>query len=110
MNANDHLHRLIFQSIPQKAMLERDLIPDLSTAACAEYKRVPAPATLTSGLICDLRGLQGASIEMDEAPDRDQLTVAQAMVLLIVLHLLAGGRVFQRYTQQCYPRAACRSA
>jgi hypothetical protein len=96
MNANDNHHRAIFQSIPQKAMLERDLIPDIAHAACTENKKLPAPAALTGWPTCDPGGLLSVSIEKDVARDMDQLTVAQAMVMLIVLQLLAGRRVFRR--------------
>ena len=44
MNANDKQHRAILQSIAQRAMLERGLLPDFSAEALAELDKIQAPA------------------------------------------------------------------
>jgi ribonuclease R len=79
MNANDKHHRAILQSIAHKAMLERGLLPDFSSAALAELEKIQAPAALYGELTSDLRGLLWASIDNDDSRDLDQLTVAEAM-------------------------------
>jgi VacB/RNase II family 3'-5' exoribonuclease len=85
MNAKDKQHRALLQSIAQRAMLERGLLPDFSAEALAELGRIQAPAA-TNGEpvgdpfgIRDLRDLVWASIDNDDSRDLDQLTVAEAM-------------------------------
>jgi exoribonuclease-2 len=85
MNVNNQHHRAILQGIAHRAMLERGLLPDFSSAALAELTRLQAPMVITdrpasaaSG-IRDLRGLLWASIDNDDSRDLDQLTVAEAM-------------------------------
>ena len=79
MNANDKQHRAILQSIAQRAMLERGLLPDFSTAVLAELDKIQAPATMSGEPARDLRDLLWASIDNDDSLDLDQLTVADAM-------------------------------
>jgi ribonuclease R len=79
MNAIDKHHRAILQSIAHKAMLERGLLPDFSSAALAELEKIQAPAALIGEPTRDLRGLLWASIDNDDSRDMDQLTVAEAM-------------------------------
>ena len=77
-------HRAILQSIAQRAMLERGLLPDFSAAALAELDRIQAPADVNSeavggsGEFRDLTDLLWASIDNDDSRDLDQLTVAEA--------------------------------
>jgi ribonuclease R len=75
---NQH-HRNILEKIAHKAMIERDLLPDFSTAAIAELKGIMAPATMSEGPLCDLRHLIWASIDNDDSLDLDQLTVAEEL-------------------------------
>jgi VacB/RNase II family 3'-5' exoribonuclease len=85
LNANDKQHRAILQSIAQRAMLERGLLPDFSAQALAELGRLQTSATMNGATvgdpfgIHDLRGLLWASIDNDDSRDLDQLTVAEAM-------------------------------
>jgi exoribonuclease-2 len=85
MNANDKQHRAILQSIAQRAMVERGLLPDFSAQALAELVRLQAPAVMNGEPvgdpfgIRDLRELLWASIDNDDSRDLDQLTVAEAM-------------------------------
>ncbi len=79
MNTNDHQHRSILQSIAQRAMLERGLLPDFSTQELAELGKIQAPATMNGEPVRDLRDLLWASIDNDDSRDLDQLTVAEVM-------------------------------
>ena len=79
MNANDKQHRAILQSIAERAMLERGLLPDFSAEALAELAKIQAPAEMNDEAAHDLRDLLWASIDNDDSLDLDQLTVAEAM-------------------------------
>ena len=78
-------HRAILQSIAQRAMLERGLLPDFSAAVLAELDRIQAPAGVNreSGGdpfgIRDLTDLPWASIDNDDSRDLDQLTIGEAL-------------------------------
>ena len=83
MCADQKHHRAILQGIAHRAMLERGLLPDFSSAALAELaalQRSPADE-LDGGLsaVRDLRGQLWASIDNDDSRDLDQLTVAETM-------------------------------
>ena len=52
----DQPHRAILQSIAQRAMLERGLLPDFSAAVLAELDRIQAPAGVERGFI-DFKGV-----------------------------------------------------
>ncbi len=85
MNTEDQHHRAILQSIAQRAMLERGLLPDFSAQALAELDRLQVSAGVTDNLgansaaLRDLRDLLWTSIDNDDSRDLDQLTVAEAM-------------------------------
>jgi VacB/RNase II family 3'-5' exoribonuclease len=79
MNANDKQHRAILQSIAERAMVERGLLPDFSAEALAELAKIQAPAEINGEEVRDLRDLMWASIDNDDSLDLDQLTVAEAM-------------------------------
>jgi len=80
MNANAKQHRAILQSIAQRAMLERGLLPDFSAEALAELGKIQAPAAAkTDEAVRDLASLLWASIDNDDSRDLDQLTVAEAI-------------------------------
>ena len=80
MNTNDQHHRSILQSIARRAMLERGLLPDFSTAALAELSKLEVAAMSTQDeSVRDLRELLWASIDNDDSRDLDQLTVAEAL-------------------------------
>ena len=78
-------HRAILQSIAQRAMLERGLLPDFSAMALAELDRIKAPAGVNDELvrdpfgIRDLTDLPWASIDNDDSLDLDQLTIAESL-------------------------------
>jgi VacB/RNase II family 3'-5' exoribonuclease len=81
----DQQHRAILQSIAQRAMERRGLLPDFSAAVLAELDRIQAPAAVDGGAagegsgIRDLTTLPWASIDNDDSRDLDQLTVAEAL-------------------------------
>jgi exoribonuclease-2 len=80
LNTNDQQHRAILQSIAQRAMLERGLLPDFSAQALTELGKIQASAVATnSESIRDLTNLLWASIDNDDSRDLDQLTVAEVM-------------------------------
>lgn len=81
---NHQNHHSLLQSIAHRAMLERGLLPDFSSAVLAELGSLHSP-TMKSGTpsgtenqIRDLRDLLWASIDNDDSRDLDQLTVAEA--------------------------------
>ena len=75
----------ILQSIAQRAMIERGLLPDFSAAVFAELDRIQAAAGVKDESIGDpirmrdLTDLLWASIDNDDSLDLDQLTVAEAL-------------------------------
>src|SRR4029453_6089404 len=77
-------HRAILQSIAQRAMLERGLLPTFSDAASAELQGIQRPAAANDAsdadaqASLDLTGLVWASIDKDSR-DLDQLTVAETL-------------------------------
>jgi exoribonuclease-2 len=80
LNTNDQQHRAILQSIAQRVMLERGLLPDFSAEALTELGEIQASAVATNGeSIRDLANLLWASIDNDDSRDLDQLTVAEVM-------------------------------
>jgi VacB/RNase II family 3'-5' exoribonuclease len=79
MNPNHQNHRSILQSIAHRVMLERGLLPDFSTEALAELRRLQQPTFSDSGPFRDMRDLLWASIDNDDSRDLDQLTVAEAL-------------------------------
>jgi exoribonuclease-2 len=64
-------------SIAHRAMLERNLEPDVPPAALRELESIRAPAAAVDG-VRDLRELLWASIDNDDSRDLDQLTVAES--------------------------------
>ncbi|MEQ1792318.1 MAG: ribonuclease catalytic domain-containing protein, partial [Nitrospiraceae bacterium] len=70
-------HRTDLRSIARRAMVERDLLPDFSSAAMAELSRIQTAATDSHANLRDLTGLLWASIDNDDSRDLDQLTVAE---------------------------------
>jgi ribonuclease R len=81
----DQQHRAILESIAQRAMLERGLLPDFSAAVLAELDMIQAPAGVNGEsvedplVIRDLTDLPWASIDNDDSLDLDQLTIAEAL-------------------------------
>lgn len=70
-------HRTDLRSIARRAMVERDLLPDFSSAAMAELSRIQTAATDSHANLRDLTRLLWASIDNDDSRDLDQLTVAE---------------------------------
>lgn len=85
MHSTTRNHRAILARIAHRAMLERGLLPDFSSAALAELGQLQASAPAGYGPAegphgtRDLRNLLWASIDNDDSRDLDQLTVAEAM-------------------------------
>jgi exoribonuclease-2 len=69
-------HRTDLKNIARRAMIERGLLPDFSSAAMAELARIQT-ATDGHSDMRDLTGLLWASIDNDDSRDLDQLTVAE---------------------------------
>lgn len=78
MNSNQKHDRSILQSIAHKAMLERGLLPDFSSAALAEVERLDHSIVDTAN-IRDMRDFLWCSIDNDESRDLDQLSVAESL-------------------------------
>src|SRR5688572_29290906 len=78
MNSNQKHDRSILQEIAHKAMLERGLLPDFSSAVLAEVNRLQG-SIVESANIRDMRDLLWCSIDNDESRDLDQLTVAESL-------------------------------
>lgn len=73
-------HRAILQRIAHKALLDRGLLPDFSTAVLAQLDQIQSPASANDAPgIRDLTTLLWASIDNDDSRDLDQLAVAEAM-------------------------------
>jgi exoribonuclease R len=70
-------HRTDLKNIARRAMIERGLLPDFSSAAMAELARIESAATDRDSNLRDLTGLLWASIDNDDSRDLDQLTVAE---------------------------------
>ena len=70
-------HRTDLKNIARRAMVERGLLPDFSSAAMAELAHIEAAATDRDSDIRDLTELLWASIDNDDSRDLDQLTVAE---------------------------------
>src|SRR5262252_8764938 len=64
------------RSVARRAMIDRGLLPDFSTAALAEARR-EGPAIAHESSIRDLRQLLWCSIDNDDSRDLDQLSVAE---------------------------------
>ena len=77
MNNHRQPHRSVLQSIAHRAMLERDLLPDFSSAVLAELERLPHSTEINNNTVRDQRNLLWASIDNDDSRDLDQLTVAR---------------------------------
>jgi exoribonuclease-2 len=67
------------RGIAHRAMAERGLLPDFSTAVIAETETIGKAATDTGPSIRDLRDLLWCSIDNDDSRDLDQLTVTAPM-------------------------------
>ncbi len=79
MQRDSGRHRHDLRAIARRVMVERDLLPDFSSAVMAEVARSePVTATGAPGAR-DLRGLLWCSIDNDDSRDLDQLTVAEPM-------------------------------
>ncbi len=83
MNTNASHHRAILQTIADRVMIQRGLLPDFSKEVLAELERlrpfIDKPAKDALSATRDMRNLPWASIDNDDSLDLDQLTVAQAM-------------------------------
>ncbi|HEY2981421.1 MAG TPA: RNB domain-containing ribonuclease [Anaerolineales bacterium] len=79
MDARGQRHRTILQDIAERAMLERGLSPEFSSAAMEEVGHLTKAATPDRHLVRDLQNLLWASIDNDDSRDLDQLTVAEAL-------------------------------
>lgn len=84
MNQRDGGHRHDLKAIARRAMIDRGLLPDFSTAAMKELGGIETAAAKSDASIRDLRSLLWVSIDNDDSRDLDQLSVAES---------LAGGAV-----------------
>ena len=83
------MHRNQLMGIARRAMIQRGLLPDFSTAALAEAAAITAAASEAGPAIRDLRGLLWCSIDNDDSRDLDQLTVAESLAGGLVKVLVA---------------------
>jgi len=65
--------------IARRAMVQRGLLPDFSSAVLAETDVIATAAVETDPSIRDLRDLLWCSIDNDDSRDLDQLSVAEPM-------------------------------
>ena len=78
-------HRAVLESIARKAMIQRGLLPDFSSAALGELGKIGAAArSENDGVeggppIRDLTSLPWCSIDNDDSRDLDQLTCAEVL-------------------------------
>ena len=72
-----HQHDLM--AIARRVMVERDLLPDFSSAVMAEVARSQAAPANGAPKMRDLRGLLWCSIDNDDSRDLDQLTFAESI-------------------------------
>src|SRR5512145_3255298 len=81
MNANHQNHRAVLSKIAHRAMLERGLLPDFSSAALAELEQFQRSTATdnSSAAVRDMQNLLWASMDNDDSRDLDQLTFAEAM-------------------------------
>lgn len=79
MNADKQNHRAALKGIARRAMLERGLLPDFSSAAIAELKQLRLSTPSDGSTVRDKRSLPWASLDNDDSRDLDQLTFAEAM-------------------------------
>lgn len=82
MNTNTR-HRAILQTIGDRVMIQRGLLPGFSKEVLAELEKlrplIDKPAKDTTSATHDMRNLLWSSIDNDDSLDLDQLTVALAM-------------------------------
>jgi exoribonuclease-2 len=79
MSTNENQHRAILQRLAHRAMLERGLLPDFSTAVIGELGRLQVPPPTNDESVRDMRSLLWSSIDNDDSRDLDQLTLAEAV-------------------------------
>src|SRR5258706_3465350 len=66
-------------AIAQDVMRKRGLLPDFSTAAQDQLRRIDSPARDAGGAVRDLTARLWASIDNDDSMDLDQLSVSEPM-------------------------------
>jgi exoribonuclease-2 len=75
---NEKKDRSLLRDIAHKAMVDRGMIPNFSTAVIAELAAITASASTSSmGIMVDLRKLLWCSLDNDDSKDLDQLSVAE---------------------------------
>jgi exoribonuclease II len=79
MQQDSGQHRHDLMAIARRVMIERDLLPDFSSAVMAEVARSQAATADGAPGARDLRGLLWCSIDNEDSRDLDQLTVADPM-------------------------------
>jgi VacB/RNase II family 3'-5' exoribonuclease len=77
MNRSAIPTRGTLQVIARRAMVQRGLLPDFSSAVAAETDAIATAAVETDRSIRDLRDLLWCSIDNDDSRDLDQLSVAE---------------------------------
>jgi VacB/RNase II family 3'-5' exoribonuclease len=80
LHDNDQHHRMLLQNLARRAMFERGLLSNFSTAALAELDKIQIAAVDTDDKsVHDLRELLWVSIDNDDSHDLDQLTAAEVL-------------------------------
>jgi VacB/RNase II family 3'-5' exoribonuclease len=79
MNKNASAGRETLRAIARRAMSERGLLPDFSTAVLEEVEALGEGLVEAGSAVHDLRKLAWVSIDNDDTRDLDQLSVAEAL-------------------------------
>lgn len=75
---NEKKDRSLLRDIAHKAMIDRGMIPNFSTAVIAELAAITMPAAAgNAGIMVDLRKLLWCSLDNDDSRDLDQLSAAE---------------------------------
>jgi exoribonuclease R len=77
MQRDSGRHQHDLRAIARRVMVERDLLPDFSSAVMAEVARSQAAPANGAPKMRDLRGLLWCSIDNEDSRDLDQLTLAE---------------------------------
>ena len=79
MRATDVNSAEWLKDIARRAMMERHLLPDFSSAAQVQASALRSPASERDTPLPDLRGLLWVSIDNDDSRDLDQVSVAEPL-------------------------------
>lgn len=74
---NERKDRGVLRDIARRAMIDRGMVPNFSTAVMGELAAITSPAVAPkSGVMVDMRKVLWCSLDNDDSRDLDQLTAA----------------------------------